>query len=134
MKPYRILKTFKGSQTGLDGPYLFTEGTVAELSDHLAQVMLRAGYVKPAVSKEVARQIAEVAAPVVGLKEPVPEGNLEEAIANPTEIRETKVTGPEETKPLSEMSFKELKDLAKERGVKVPIGTTQAALAEMLAA
>lgn len=54
MKPYHILKDFTGSQTGNDGPFQFTAGTVAELSDSLAEVVMKEGWAKPAAKVETA--------------------------------------------------------------------------------
>lgn len=47
MKPYLILKTFRGSQTGTDS-HEFLEGTTRELSDSLATTVLKEGWVKEA--------------------------------------------------------------------------------------
>ena len=38
MKPHRILKDFKGTQTGLGDGEMFKAGTTVSLSDHLAEV------------------------------------------------------------------------------------------------
>lgn len=46
MKPHRILKSFKGSQTGHDHHH-FAEGTEADLSDDLAAVVVKAGWAEP---------------------------------------------------------------------------------------
>lgn len=93
MKPYRILKTFKGSQTGNDGPFHFEAGTTAMLSDHLAEVVLKAGWVEL-----VAGQVTNQSAPLLARmrnQEDSPE------VPNPDEIqaRETKVEEVAETKP-----------------------------------
>ena len=132
MKPYRILRTFAGNQTGNGETEHFMEGTVRNLTDHLAEVVLKEGWVKQASSSEY---LETVTADVVGLDGPVPEGNLEEDIANPAEIRETKVTGPEETKPdLSSMKHKELVNLAKERGINSKGMNTEALIEALKAA
>jgi hypothetical protein len=80
MKPYRVLRHFAGNQTGNGETEYFKEGTTAMLSDHLAEVVLKAGHVEPAEPKKAS------------------EPALTPALA-PAEDRETKVTGPEETKP-----------------------------------
>lgn len=77
MKHYRILKTFKGNQTGNGETQEFMADTVALLSDSLAEVVVKEGW-------------AELALP----KEP------------PAETRETKVTGPDETKPAAPLAKK----------------------------
>jgi hypothetical protein len=91
MKPYHILKDFKGTQTGLGDGEHFAAGTTSMLSDHLAEVALKAGYVKP----------AEPDALEGG---PHPELNADpdapdELVEGTADDRETKVTEPEETKP-----------------------------------
>ena len=48
--------------------------------------------------------------------------------------RETKVVGPEETKPLADLSFKDLTAIAKEKGIAVKPGMSKVALLEALAA
>lgn len=78
MKPYIVLQAFKGSQTGNDGPFHFEPGEPVMLSDHLAEVALKEGYVKPA--EEAIAMVPTV-------------------VADMPESREMKVTGPEETKP-----------------------------------
>jgi hypothetical protein len=48
MKPHRILKPFKGSQTGSDGPHHFTPGDEPVLlSDYLADIVVKAGWALP---------------------------------------------------------------------------------------
>lgn len=69
MKLYTVLTTFRGSQTGNDGPFTFTKGEEVRLSDHLAELALKEKWVTPALEK------------------PKPES------------RETKIDTPEETKP-----------------------------------
>ena len=92
MKPYRILRTFLGNQTGNGPTEKFTEGSTAMLSDSLAEVVLKEGWVEP-VSPKAAL------AKVQGLDKPVPEGKLKEDLENPAELRETKVIEAAETKP-----------------------------------
>ncbi len=46
MKPHRILKSFKGSQTGHDH-HEFTAGTEAHLSHDLAAIVVKAGWAEP---------------------------------------------------------------------------------------
>lgn len=87
-KPYKVLKDFAGSQTGNDGPHRFLAGTAAGLTDHLAEVALKEGYVEPADGTEPARPSA------------------------PAEGRETKVTGPEETKPAKPLARMNKAELA----------------------
>jgi hypothetical protein len=48
MKPHKILKTFPGSQTGHDHD-VFEKGTVRDLSDGLAEVVVKAGWAVPHV-------------------------------------------------------------------------------------
>lgn len=43
MKPHRILKSFKGSQTGND-THNFEAGKIAHLSDSLAAIVVKAGW------------------------------------------------------------------------------------------
>lgn len=125
MKQYLILKDFNGSNTGHDFNR-FTAGTVAKLSDDLARAAMAEGWAKEAevAAMEIAQAPADLAGPVlealadavIGLDGPVPEGDLERDIANPAELRETKVVEPEETKPakpLSKMSKAELVTHAK---------------------
>ena len=45
MKPHRILKSFPGSQTGHDHHH-FEKGTVAHLSDSLAEIVVKEGWAK----------------------------------------------------------------------------------------
>lgn len=75
MKTYDILKDFTGSQTGNDGPFQFTAGTQAELSNHLAEVAVKEKWATLAEPKKVEKPAA------------------------PVESRETKIEAPEETKP-----------------------------------
>lgn len=69
MKAHRILKDFNGSQTGNDFR-AFKAGEVADLSDDLARIAVGEGWAELATQKP-----------------------------NTAVERETKVTGPEETKP-----------------------------------
>lgn len=75
MKPYKILNDFTGSQTGTDGPHYFKAGTVAELSNSLAETVLKEGWAEPHVPEK------------------------QEAAPARADQRDTKVTGPDETKP-----------------------------------
>lgn len=96
MKPYRILKDFAGNQTGNGQTEYFKAGTVRDLTDHLAEVVLKEKWVEPVA--------AQVPAPP---QDPVIEV---EGILH-AEARETKVVEPEETKttkPLAKMSKAEL--------------------------
>lgn len=82
MKSYKILKSFPGNQTGYGETVTFLEGHTVPLSDSLAEVALKEGWVE-----------------------------LADAPATDAAGRETKVTAPEETKPakpLSKMSKAEL--------------------------
>ncbi|MBP3958347.1 hypothetical protein J8F10_24120 [Gemmata sp. G18] len=88
MKNYRILKSFKGSQTGHDC-HEFEAGTEARLSDSLAEVVVKEGW-------------AELIAPV-----PEPEPEIEAVVD--AEARETKVIKPEETKPVKPLLTKKPK-------------------------
>lgn len=74
MLPHRIIKSFPGSNDGIEIIH-FAAGEVAPLSDDLARIAVAEGWAKP-VSEE---------------KAPEP--------AIPAESRETKVVEPEETKP-----------------------------------
>lgn len=89
MKDYLILKDFTGSQTGIDSD-VFVAGTTRKLSDALVQALggPASGFVKEAgkAAKEIATAQTELADAVL------------DTIADP-ETRETKVTGPTETKP-----------------------------------
>jgi len=49
MKPHKILKTFKGTQTGHGDGETFEEGTVRDLSKHLAEVVVPAGFAEPVI-------------------------------------------------------------------------------------
>lgn len=114
MQEYLILRDFRGSQDGLCDAQAFAAGSVARLSDSLVAALggVGGGFVRKAevaareiaaapaeLAEPVLQVMAEVAAPVVGLEEPVPEGDLAHDIANPAEIRQTKVIEPEESKP-----------------------------------
>lgn len=85
MQEYLILKDCTGSQTGHDFNQ-FTAGTTAKLSDDLAAAFLKEGWAKPVekAAADIAKAPAELAHAVL------------ETIV---EARETKVMGPEETKP-----------------------------------
>jgi hypothetical protein len=108
MKDYLILKDFKGSQDGFGDGENFDAGTVAALSTDLARIAVGEGWARPAeeaakeiasAPKHLADNVIEAIANVTGLDGPVPEGDLEHDIVNPAELRETKVIGPEKTKP-----------------------------------
>jgi hypothetical protein len=88
MKPHRILKTFDGNQTGTGPNERFVEGTVADLSDHLAEVAVKGGLAEPVTGEAGQKQ---------------PDG------------RETKVAGPQETKPLdiTKLNKKQILEFAK---------------------
>ncbi len=91
MKDYLVLKDFNGSQSGLDF-HRFTAGTTAKLSTSLATAALAEGWVKPHDGK------AEPTHTPAPTPEPTPEPEVVPA-ETPEEARETKVSGPEETKP-----------------------------------
>jgi hypothetical protein len=111
MKQHLILKDCTGSQSGHDY-HAFTAGTTAELSDDLARAFVAEGWAKPvaeaagdiakappALAEAVLEAVAEAEIQPRELAEgDLPEGS-EAAPVNPAEIRETKVDGPEETKP-----------------------------------
>jgi hypothetical protein len=82
MKSHRILKSFPGSNDGLNTKH-FTAGTVEPLSDGLAAIVVKAGWAEPVVPSEP-----------------------EEHQASPAENRETKVDAPEEFKEPAEASRK----------------------------
>jgi hypothetical protein len=84
MKPHRILTSFKGNQTGIGETEEFEAGTVRDLSDHLAENVVRAGWAEPLATGDVAPEPDSL--PFVGE-------------TPPEQTRETKVTGPQETKP-----------------------------------
>jgi len=122
MKLHHILKDFHGSQTGHDFQ-VFKADTTAPLSDSLAVIAVGEGWAKPAepdtlVGGPHPKLAVEPDAPIVLV-----------------EHRETKVTGPDETKPdLAALSQKELLALAKERGIPVKFGTKKEAVLALLAA
>lgn len=87
MKPHRILKTFNGSQHGNDFN-TFPEGEVHPLSDDLAAIAVKEGWAVEHVEND-----------------------------NPkAKDRETKVTGPEEGKPLdlTKLNKKQIVEFAKD--------------------
>lgn len=106
MKPYRILRDFAGSQTGNDGPFYFRKDEIANLSDHLAEVVLKEGWVEPF------RPDTITGGPHPKL---VPDPGAPNVLVT-TENRETKVTGPEETKPfdIARLNKKDLVTFAKD--------------------
>jgi hypothetical protein len=57
MKPHRILKGFHGSQNGHDAHY-FEAGTVRDLSDSLAEIVVREGWAKPHSAEIAAAEAA----------------------------------------------------------------------------
>jgi hypothetical protein len=83
MNPHRILKNFKGSQNGHDH-HEFKEGTTVVLSKDLAAIVVKEGWAEPVTP------LAALTAPVVGLKQPIPEGDLQADLDNPAEIDEAK--------------------------------------------
>jgi hypothetical protein len=83
MKTYRIIKSFKGSQTGIDLQE-FIAGTEANLSADLAKSAIAEGWAEP---------VTEVS----GATHPLPAGDETEALSL-AEDRETKVDAPEENK------------------------------------
>ena len=107
MKSYLILKSFTGSQNGIDSES-FVAGTTRHLSDSLVAALggPAGGVIKPAE-----QAAAEIAKAPHALAEAVLE-SIEDAETPPDpNARETKVTGPEETKPakpLTKMSKAEL--------------------------
>jgi hypothetical protein len=126
MKPYRILKDFNGSQTGIDF-HSFEAGTVANLSDSLAEVVLKEGLVEPVAAdgKKSSPQAASRETKVIAPAETKP--------VTPAET--PKEPAPAETKPdLAKMSYKELGELAKSKGITVKVGTSTKALIELLSA
>lgn len=86
MKQHHILISFNGSQTGAD-ECQFEAGTTAALSDSLAAVVVPEGWAEPVAPDVLAGG---------------PHPKLIETPEAPNELvehRETKVTGPTETKP-----------------------------------
>lgn len=59
MKPHSITKTFQGSQTGTDGPFTFEAGSVADLSDSLAEIAVKEGWAKPAKVEDRETKVVE---------------------------------------------------------------------------
>jgi|GEM_PF-5245135 len=49
MTPHLILKSFPGNQTGIGPTQQFVEGEVADLSEHLAAVVVPAGLAEPCI-------------------------------------------------------------------------------------
>jgi len=105
MKPYRILKAFNGSQHGHDF-VSFAAGSEAPLSDALAAIAVREGWAKPV-------ELGAALAPVAGLDEPIPAGDLAHDLRNPAEVRETKVVTPAEAKVVEPEETKPAKPLHK---------------------
>lgn len=68
MKHYKVLEQFNGSQEGYTEPQTFLKGEVYALTEHLAEVALKYGYVEEVASivaerretKEVKIEAAEV--------------------------------------------------------------------------
>jgi hypothetical protein len=58
MKPHRILKGFKGSQTGVDSDE-FHADTVRDLSDSLAAIAVKEGWARPHLDKKIPPQAAD---------------------------------------------------------------------------
>ncbi len=112
-KQYRILKTFKGSQNGLDS-HEFVAGEIRPISDHLASAVAGAGYIE---------EVTEAKAPA----------ERETKVVTPAE---TKVVVPAEVKAsqaeIDAMDFKALKVEAKLRGIKI-FGLSEAKLRIALA-
>ncbi len=121
MREYLILRSFTGSQNGIDSES-FEAGATRELSDSLVAALggTNGGFVKEAghAATEIANAplaLADAVLDAIAGIEPreladgemLEEGDLPEL----AEDRETKVTGPEETKPakpLNKMSKAEL--------------------------
>ena len=120
MKPHRILKTFKGSQTGHDH-HAFVEGTTRDLSDSLAAIVVKEGWAEPS------DEVHQAAKP---RKSAIPALERETKVVGP---EETKVVEPESTKSLDDMDFGELKVVAKAKGVKV-FGLSEVKLRDALKA
>ncbi|MBP3955403.1 hypothetical protein J8F10_08930 [Gemmata sp. G18] len=145
MKEYLILKDFTGSQTGIDTDS-FIAGTTRKLSDPLATALggPAGGFIKaageaaaeiakapPVLSDAVKKAIADAELQPRELAEgetlteaDLPEGSplKRGASVNPAELRETKVTGPAETKPakpLNKMSKAELVGHALAQGLEL---------------
>src|SRR4051794_3539468 len=108
MKPYRILKDFKGTQDGQHDCIEFKEGKVEPLSPGLAAIVVREGWAELATRADM-----------IATREPVAKPDEPN---DHMEARETKVTGPEETKPIAAMKHKDLVKLAKAKGIPVKIG------------
>jgi hypothetical protein len=70
MKPHKILKSFSGNQSGYGPTEQFEEGTVANLSDHLAEVVVAAGFAKP-TNEEAIEEKAIDEAPENKMAKPV---------------------------------------------------------------
>ena len=117
MKPYHILRAFDGSQSGND-KQSFVAGTVDQLSDSLATIAVKEGWVK-AVEPQLLEQVAQAGVAAIqgivsALGAPPPDTNESESameLAMPAEPefiadRETKVIEPEETKPAKPVAKK----------------------------
>lgn len=109
MKTYLILRSFHGSQNGIDSES-FEAGTTRSLSDSLVAALggVASGYVKEsgAAAAEIANVPPVLAEPVLdaiaGIEpRELAEGEMlvEGEAPDIADDRETKVTGPEETKP-----------------------------------
>jgi len=110
MKPHRILKTFKGSQTGNDH-HAFLEGDEKPLSASLAAIVVPLGWAKPVDGN--ARGAEEGA-----------DGRK----------RELKAITADELKALGELPSKELRKAAAQYGVKAGITMGKQAILDAIAA
>ena len=111
-----MLSTQPGCDEGVIYPTTYQQGEQYEIGDELLRCFVSLGAVEPAGAKPAATRgaiahLESIAATVVGVDGPIPAGDIQEAVKNPAELRETKVAGPEETKPakpLAKMSKAEL--------------------------
>lgn len=83
MKPYRIKKAFSGNQTGYGDTEHFVEGTIAQITDTLAEIALKEGWIE--IASIEPRKLSD--------------GEMLEEVEAPAGEYATKVIEPEETKP-----------------------------------
>ncbi len=128
----RMLKTLDGVDEGKIYPATYEEGKEYDIGGELLDCFVSLGGVELAGVKP--RKLA----PGEKLVEAeLPEGSSAKPgdPVNPADLRETKVVAPDEVKPdLSKLSYKELAELAKSKGIKVKVGMSSKALLDALSA
>src|SRR3954452_1554345 len=100
MKLHHIHKDFKGTQDGQHDYREFKAGEIAPLSPGLAAIVVREGWAEP----HTPDVLSGGPHPKLDVEPDAPNVHVESM----ADHRETKVTGPEETKPLAEMKHKDL--------------------------